>query len=112
VNKTLGILLGVLSLEPLGFFAMVAMWLLPSVASGSLFRERFHRLVPFALATAILVVSQLVIYALILARRTSVSIVEKVCVPACIFISNGIVLPFVWWLYEWKRSDFRALFRR
>lgn len=62
------------------------MWLLPSFAAASLFRDRFHRLVPFAVVTAILVVSQLVIYTLILARRSNVSFLEELCVPACIHL--------------------------
>jgi hypothetical protein len=106
VNRYAKLLLGILSLSPILFFCVFFLWLLPSffrTAPGApSFRDRFELIVPFAIATAASVVLQTILYGVVLARRTNLAVIEKVGIPAVILVTNGIVLPFVWWLYIWK----------
>jgi hypothetical protein len=116
--KTLGkLLLGILSFEPLVFFGLFFFWLLPSFmvqpddGQESLFSDRFDVLIPLAIASSVLILALLLVYAVLLARRPDVHIAEKVGVPLGIFFTNGIVLPLVWWLYVWRESNLTAISR-
>jgi hypothetical protein len=114
MTRTLDLLLGVLSVEPLAFFAVFFFWLLPSFgrstesASVSIFRERFHMLVPFAIVSAVLLLILMLVYIIVLARRPDLSVGEKIGVPIGIFVTNGIVLPLIWWFYVWRRLSLNA----
>ena len=54
----------------------------------------------------------LLLYAVLLYRRADLDPGEKVGIPVAILFTNGIVLPFVWWLYIWRGSNLQGLSRR
>ena len=118
MKTTWKILLGVVSLVPIVFFAFFFFWLIPAFfapraeGSPSLYSQRFDSLVPAAIATSVMVMLLLLLYALLLYRRADLDFGEKVGVPFAIFFTNGLVLPVVWWLYIWRESDLQALSRR
>lgn len=111
-------LLGVISFEPIIFFTLFFVWLLPSfrmrTKNGvpSLFEERFELLLPLAIGSSILLIVLLLTYVVLLARRPDLSVAEKVGVPLGIFFTNGIILPLVWWLYVWRESNLADLPRK
>lgn len=82
---TLGskVMLGLLSLSPIIFIGVVLFWRLPSFSMGSdpvhliMFRSRFSRLVPFAIAASVVVLVLVFVYAVILARRPDLPVIEK-----------------------------------
>lgn len=113
------IVLGVLSLEPLIFFAAFFLWLLPSFVAPraapnepSLFQQRFGTLIPLAIASSVLIVLLLLVYVVLLARRGDLQVAEKIGVPLGILFSNGIILPLVWWLYIWRESGLTRISQR
>jgi len=111
MKTILKLLLGVISIEPIAFFLLFFVWLLPAFgrhANGhSLFRERFHTIVPFAIASSVMIIALLLIYTIVLARRPDLTTVEKIGVPLAIVMTNGILLPLIWWLYIWRESNLR-----
>jgi hypothetical protein len=118
MNKTWKVLLGLVSLLPLAFFAIYFAWLIPSFFYSSStggeteFSRRFDVLLPAAIAASVALIVLLLIYAVLLARRPDLQIGEKIGVPILILFSNGILLPLVWWLYIWRGSNLDALSRR
>lgn len=111
------LVLGIFSLVPVVFFVAFFGLLLPSFfrahASGqrSIFATRFDALVPFAVSTSILLLVLLLVYTVLLVRRSDLHIAEKIGVPLGILFTNGIVLPAIWWLYVWRESSVRGLFK-
>ncbi len=111
-------LLGVISFEPIVFFALFFLWLLPSFwvrtanKVPSLFEQRFDDLLPLAIVSSFVVILLLLTYAVLLARRPDVAIAEKVGVLLGIVFSNGIILPLVWWVYVWRESNLSDLPRK
>ena len=112
------LLLGLLSVVPLVFFGFFFFWLLPSFFSPSAlpngrseYTTRFDMVIPFAIGTSVLLIVLLIVYSILLARRPDVQIGEKIGVPLGIFISNGILLPLVWWLYVWRESNLASISR-
>ena len=103
------LILGVLSLVPFVFFALFFGWLVPAFfaptpeGEETLFGQRFDQLVPLAMMTSALLVVVAIVYAVMLARRPSISLPEKVGVPVAIVFTNGIILPLVFWMYVWRR---------
>ena len=111
-------MLGAVSLVPLVFFGFFFFWLVPAFfaprveGAPSLFSQRFDQLLPVAMVTSGTLMLLLVVYATLLYRRSDVQIGEKIGVPLGILITNGIILPFVWWLYIWRESNIDRLTRR
>ncbi|HET7434439.1 MAG TPA: hypothetical protein VFN10_06960 [Thermoanaerobaculia bacterium] len=117
MKRLLKIALGMLSLEPLVFFAVFFFWLIPSFwgltpTAAMTYRERFDALVPFAVASTVVLLVLALTYTALIATRSDVTVVEKVGVPITIIISNGILLPLVWWLYIWRNGSLRSTSRR
>ena len=118
MKTTWKILLGVASLVPLVFFASFFFWLVPAFfarrveGEPTLFSQRFDTLQPLAIGVSGMLLFLLVVYATLLYRRPDVSSDEKIGVLVTIFVTNGIVLPFAWWLYVWRESSLAHLSRR
>lgn len=118
MRTTWKVLLGVVSLAPVLFFALFFFWLIPAffapVMEGapSLFSQRFESLRPLALDVSAVLILLLLLYVTLLARRPDVHLGEKIGIPLVILFTNGIVLPVVWWLYIWRKSNLNELSRR
>jgi protein-S-isoprenylcysteine O-methyltransferase Ste14 len=112
------VLLGVFSCLPIAFFVVFFFWLIPAFFDDrvdgqiSEFERRFNMLLPVAMATSVVLILLLIVYGLLLARRTDLQIGEKIGVPVVILFTNGILLPLVWWFYIWRESNLNALSRR
>jgi len=112
------VILGILSIEPIIFFALFFGWLLPSFMAPrhgtepSLFHERLEALMPLAKTSLLFIIVLIVVYAIALSRRADLQVGEKVGVPVVILFSNGLALPFVWWLYVWRESNLGNISRR
>ena len=103
------IVLGILSVVPFLFFVLVFTWLMPVVFAPlpeevrqSLFSRRFDPLVPLAVAALVLFVLLTVAYAVLVYRRPALPLAEKIAVPMAIIVTNGLVLPLVFWVYVWR----------
>lgn len=76
------------------------------------FARRFDMLMPAAIATSLLLVILVAVYTWILARRPDLQTGEKIGIPAVLLVTNGILLPVVWWFYIWRDASIAGLSRR
>jgi glucose-6-phosphate-specific signal transduction histidine kinase len=115
LRTTWKLLIGALSFIPLLFFAVFFFWLIPAFfaprveGAPSLFSQRFDSLLPVAISTSAILIALLVLYAALLYHRPGVHVGEKIAIPLGILLTNGIILPFVWWLYIWRESNMQKL---
>lgn len=103
------VVLGLVSSIPFVFFILFFFWLIPAFfvhqpegQEESLFSQRFDALVPLAIATSVVLIALTAVYAIILARRPAVSLGEKIAIPIAVIFTNGLILPFVFWVYVWR----------